>query len=168
MIDVDQIDQVDHLFRETWPRAKRYPDRGACYSVATSIDIVKNVARKPQLKRPEALKHARLLLRHLPDIRRRWIDLPTAPDLIDQTEKCVRAFLDVFTPPRRRSRNPARLIAVEAQKAWTSVPGAKVPRSPKPEAPLCRFVAAALNLAGKNLSHDRVSDLLRERERRRR
>jgi hypothetical protein len=190
-----EAQQIEQLFREAWPRAKNHPGPTACYSLAISLGVVKlRAARAHTPKKPEkpeklaAIKHARALLRDLAAVRRRWeaeapevhaIELVPdlvehwrrGVDLIGQTEQHVQALLKWMTggpqPP-----NAARFIAEKAQEAWRSMKGAKTPKSIKvgPDHPLCRFVTAALTrfVAGRDLSNNTVSDMLRGRERRRR
>jgi hypothetical protein len=182
--------QVEQLFRDAWPKAKRYPDLAACYSVAVRINIVK-ITPKPKKPGPlAALKHARLLLRHLPTIRQKWesdaqmykmesggreivihqrsLDHCSAVlEKIDLTERCVRIFLDACTPAALARPNPARFIAEAVRGAWQRVRGgAKVPKLGEPHGPLCLFVTAAMRLTGKTLSPETVYEMLRARRRR--
>lgn len=191
-----EAQQIEKLFRHTWPKAKRYPDVHACYRVAVSLNVVR-MARKPrQPAKLAAFKHARLLLRHLPAVRQRWeaaaaetrfIEIDSEGhesemvivaatlghdkvflglDLIKQIERDVRAFLEL-APLRQPQPNAAAFIAERVKKAWASVEGTKPPLSVRPYDPLCCFVTAALaQFVGKHLSPATVSDILRGRERR--
>jgi hypothetical protein len=186
---MDLCRRVERLFREIWPKAKRHPNLTECYSVATRINIVK-VARKPKKSAPPtALKHGRLLLQHLPTIRQSWEDAVQMHKMesdgreiiidqrgfdrcnsvlgaIEQTEHCVRAFLEKCTPVRQQPPNGPAFIRDAVQKTWASVRGAKVPKSVGPNDPLCCFVTASMALIGKHLSPATVSDMLRDRQRR--
>ena len=149
------------------------------------------IAPKPKKAAPPtALKHGRLLLQHLPTIRQTWeaaarmckmesdgyeivIDQSTFDNcqsvlgVIEQTEQYVRAFLEACKHVRQPSPNGAAFIADAVKMTWQNVPGSKVPKSVGPNDPLCRFVTAAMALIGKNLSAATVSDMLRDRQQRR-
>ena len=182
--------KVEWLFRKMWPKAKRHPSVTACYSVAIRINIVKITPRLKKSAPPTALKHGRLLLQHLPTIQQPWevasqmykMDTDDGEIVVDQsgldnclavlgtikqTEQCVRAFLQACTPARQVTPNGAAFIADAVRRTWGSIPGAKVPRSARPDDPLCRFVTEAMALVGKNLSAATVSDMLRDRRQRR-
>jgi hypothetical protein len=181
--------KVEQLCRDTWPKAKRHPSLTDCYGVAVWINVVKITPKPRKTPAPAALKHGRLLLRHLPMIQQAWKDAAqiykmeidgreividqrafdnchSVLSLIRQTEQCVQSFLKSCTLARQMPPNPAAFIANKVQETWRAVPGATVPRSNKPNSPLCHFVTRALALAGKHFTLDTVSEMLRGRQRR--
>jgi hypothetical protein len=152
---------------------------------------VKNSPKPKKQTSPTALKHARLFLRHLPAIRRDWENaaqmctvetdgaeivrdtinyenFSSVIRLIDQTKMQVQAFLEACTLPHRQTPNPAAFIADAAQTAWERVETDAIPKANGPGDPLCLFVTEAMSLAGKTLSPETVSDMLRDRHQRKR
>lgn len=175
--------KLQRLFRECWPNASRYPDLAACRDVAGAVDFAKTLIKVPRKwSPPVALKHARLLLRHLPSVRRQheaeadayqMLGLQAVVDrqlaileTIKQTGHWAQTFLKDCAPAPPIP-SPAFLIKERVQAAWANVAGGRVPKSVGPADPLCFFVASAMGLAGKPLSPETVSDLLRHRRRRR-
>jgi hypothetical protein len=84
-------------------------------------------------------------------------------DLIQETSCSIASMLRILSPAKRE---PIGQIAAVATQAWEEASsGRAAPRSTNPNAPLCRFVVAALKLIGQQRSAAEVSEVLRGRRR---
>jgi hypothetical protein len=187
---IDLCPRLEKLFQVVWPKAKQYPTASDCLQIANKLYIVKKTPH-PKKQSPPALKHGRLLLKHLPSIRNAWEasaqmhtvqagdrefildqlaldNCLSAIEIIENTEKDVTAFLKACAPPKQSTPNSAAFIGDAVRMTWHSVEGARVPKANGPRDPLCLFVTEAMTLIGKHLSRSTVSDMLRKRHRRQR
>ena len=185
---IDLCPKLENLFHVVWPKARIYPTAADCLHIANNLCVVKQ-APNPKEVNVTALKHGRLLLRHLPSLRSAWENSArlctvrvgdrefvldqlaldnclSVLKIIEKTEQGVTAFLKACPPPQQYPPNSAAFIADAVEMTWHGVHGARVPKAKGPRDPLCHFVSEAMSLIGKPLSRSTVSDMLRDRHHR--
>jgi hypothetical protein len=91
-------------------------------------------------------------------------DYATAVDAIDDVSRSIAALL-VSPLINRGRRDPIRIIAKLAQKAWARVNEGRFPRSFEPKQPVCLFVHRALAEIGLKMLPTGISDVLRGKRR---
>ncbi len=187
---------VRKLFRECGPHLTP-PNLAACLPLAHELESLRIWARNRNLRRkPRPIlgaKARRLGREFLEEVTSTIEDLETRPEaflvgnlfLYDKRslELLIRDLTEVKVAVSRVLDNSATanelntqfrpmnlaalLICKHAQLLWAKS-GSKVPHSVAPDSPLCRFVRAALALAGIHYSEDSVSEMLRKRSHRQR
>jgi hypothetical protein len=171
----DIIVKIQRVLEDVWPKAAHYPADIHLYSLATVIQVKRNiVGRSRREGRPKisaltssakrfqkelAKSRALLAAECTPDLIEYY---QTELDQMDAVQRSVAALLDSHKRPQR---NHAKDISGPLLKAWHDT-GVEVPRGTKPDDALCRAVTALLSEAGINTTASYVSDMLRERAQR--
>jgi hypothetical protein len=132
--------------------------------------------------RKQAIKHGKLFLRYIAPERRQieamvslasrgrsfgnWLEeYRELLFQIDEARRHIEALLPALSPDRDAKPDPIRKLASCALEAWAETNGGNAPRSPKVDAPLCRFLVSALAATRLNRSPATISEVLRGRRR---
>ncbi len=176
-------------------KASRFklPDKAGCQRVANAANRGLSFFRErlpggkwysgqPDLIPGQALKHARLLLRHLPNEadrlerldppsnRTNWlfqahtkINIGFVRGFTDELSELIRAIDTTPLRIRKDWHQIAYDIAASAQSAWfyAGMLAGRVPRSTKPDDPLCKLVCIALERIGHPQTPEAVEAVLK-------
>jgi hypothetical protein len=93
-----------------------------------------------------------------------WKDLAFR---IDEIRRHMKVLLPALSPKRDVREDPVRKFATLAQEAWAETNGGRAPRSKNADDPLVKFLVPALTAIGHGRTPAAISDILRDRRRRR-
>jgi hypothetical protein len=149
-------ERVQRLFKA---RGFRTPDIDDCLVIADRIIFVKNRNSKDDLHFVRLEQHGNAFLKHLAAIQPRFIGTADGAWMV-RVAKEIEDFLDLHG-----GDVTIWVFAAHARNAWGKANEGKSPRSTERNAPLCKFITAALGEAGIHLSTSTVSAVLQGKRR---